>query len=349
MMFKRAILAPVFKYIFVLVAGSIILLFFVKFAFDMTTTQEKLSTAELGFVIDDSLTALSVSEDQSMPIPKDPWPSTIELDFGKGLNCGKFFLGDLPYASPKFIFSPPKLKGTQIQAWTQTWSYPFKVDSFFFLANKRSKYYLVYPSSRDVADFVGSIDSTSLPTDSLEHIPNSFDVESIPLTQVIPKLSYASQNYDFVKFVFFNSPPPSGFDANYVVVNYLDCESEKDDSDCRGSLSFPNGKRSFFVGKPMLYAAILADGFDAYSCQLSRILKRLSLVIDFNLRHAELLSLKNICSYDGIKSNLYSFKASVNAANSINYDDFNAFNIHKGNILSNNEGLGDESGCTALF
>jgi hypothetical protein len=354
-MSKKGLVAPVFKYIFVVIAGAMILLFFVKFAMDMVGSKEKANTAEIGFVIEDSLTALSVSEDQSESIPSLPWVSNVELGFGKLATCGKYSSGSSQYSSTKIIFSPSKLEGDQIQAWTRTWDYPFKVDNFFFLTNKNSKYFLAYDSS--TKDFVESIDSSFTPAETLEHIPKSFEVESIPMGQVLTRLSAPTTN-TFTKFVFFNTAPniPSTSNAKYVRVDYVDCESDKDDVDCRGSLTFPAGKKSFFVGKTMLYGAIMADDFDAYSCQLSKVYRRLGIVIDLYSEKADLLYAKDMqdtsddCNYDNVKSNLDAFKTELaNAKADPDYDSFDNFNLNKNNLIGSNDQLGDNSACTALF
>ncbi|MEM4244795.1 MAG: hypothetical protein QXR60_01140 [Candidatus Nanoarchaeia archaeon] len=348
-MFKRAVLAPVFKYIFVMVAGGIILLFFVKFAMDMVSTGEKVTSAELGYLFDESLNALSVSEDQSEPIPGDPWPSDITINVGVGPNCGKFSSGGSWFSANKIIFSPSILKGRQLLAWTQSWYYPFEVDNFYFLTVKRSKYYLVYPSDSNVMSFVKSIDSIALPSDTLEHIPKSFDVESIPESQVVGKLGSAAQ-YDFVKFVFFkNAKIPANFNARYVKIDYSECEADFDDDDCRGKVDFPNGKSSFFVGKPMLYGAIFTDDYETYNCQLSRIYSRLSLMSEFYSKKADFLSHPSkfpSCElYSAVKTNLASIK---NLAESKSTD-YVQFQTVKDALIESNNNLGDDSACMVLF
>ncbi len=348
-MFKHGVASSVFKYIFALVAGFLILLFFVRFAWNMTNTEDEFRNAEVGFIIDDSLTALSVSEDQKEPIPEEPWPSDIELNIGKGLTCGKLSSSSYSYPSNKIIFSPSKLKGTQIQAWTQTWYYPFKIDNFFFLSNKNSKYYLVSESNTgEVSEFIRSIDSSTLPTDTTEHIPTSFGVESITKNQVEGMINFAAR-YDFVKFIFFNthSNIPQGANVRYAEINYADCEWDKSDEDCRGSVIFQGSKKSFFIGKPMFYGAIFADDFEGYTCQLSEIYKSVEIISGFYSEKANLLYIKNqgCDTYNAVQANLDALKA-LAKAKSMDYDKFHSI---KNSLVKNNDEIGGNSECSALF
>lgn len=348
-MFKRAF-APVFKYIFALVAGAVILLFFVKLAMNMVGTSDRLSSAETGFLFDDMLTASSVNSDSSTQIPSRPWPTPLEFSFGKGLSCGKLSFSSYQQSTQKIIFSPSTLKGVQVGAWTQSWFYPFKVANFFFLTNQDSKYFLVYsPSDAAVADFVRGIDSAAAPTDTSEHFPKSFALESIPKDQVFARLGSASK-FGFVKLVFFNTAPPPNIppSVSYVRIDYVDCEPEKNDDDCRGSVAFFNPSRnSFFMGKPMLYGAILSDDFDSYSCQLSRVYDALAMTSSIYSAKADLLALKrpSCAKYAGIRSNLDSFK-SLATSKSSDYDSFQTF---KDALISSNNLAGDDSACTILF
>ncbi len=349
-MFKNAVASSIFKYIFALVAGFLILLFFIKFAGNMTGTQEELSNAEVGFTVDDSLTALSVSEDQKESIPEDPWPSPIEFNIGKGSTCGKLSSSSYSYPSEKIIFSPSKLKGTQIQAWTQTWYYPFKISNFFFLSNKNSKYYLVSESNTgEVSEFIRSIDSTTLPTDTIEHIPTSFGVESITKNQVAGMINAAGGRYAFVKFIFFNthSNIPQDSAVRYAEIGYADCEWDKNDEDCRGSVMFQGTKKSFFIGKPMFYGAIFADDFEDYTCQLSRIYKSIDIISGFYSEKAGLLHIKNqdCDTYNSIQANIDALKA-LTKANSMDYDKFHAV---KNSLVKGNDETGGNSECSALF
>ncbi|MFH1331807.1 MAG: hypothetical protein ABIH63_00800 [archaeon] len=353
---RKGVAASVFKYIFAVVAGAIILIFFVRFAMDMTDTQKSVSNAELGFMIDESLNALTVSEDQSEPIPGDPWPSPVMLSFGKGPTCGKLSSGSYNFNIHKVVFSPLKIDGNQIFAWTQSWYYPFEVDNFFYLSNKNSKYYLVYPSG-EVADFVRGLDSQVTPAERHnEHFPKSFEVESISSDQVNARLAYASGKYSFVKFAFFKTNPPLGFKGNYVVIDYVDCEPDRDDDDCHGSLTFSSGK-SFFAGKPMLYGAVLAEDFESYQCQLGRIYKRLGIILSLYSEKADLLYDKdmldffNDCSYDLIKSaNLDAFNLEVDSAKgNPSYGNHVRFDFFKDIIVESNNKLGGKSACTILF
>lgn len=339
---KKGISTPVFKYIFMLATGALILLFFIKFAADMTTTKQSISKTETGQIIDNSLTALTASEDQTETIPQTQWPEDLELTIGKGATCGEFTTGTYNQETSNIIFSATTLKDKQIQAWTKSWKYPFKTENFFYLTNKKTKYYLVYGQDQDTEKFVKSIDSAALPTDTLEHIPKQFMVESITANQIEQRLSEAKGKYEFVKFIFFKTQPPKNFKGKYTIIEYKECEEEKDDDECRGRITSGQGE-TYFIGKEMMYGAILAEDLEAYKCQQTRAIKRLNMMISIYKEKAKLLEQKTNCDYASMRNTLEEMgKLTTNP-------DEEKLNIERKKLVEGNDRLGEESECTQLF
>ena len=174
---KKAQISPVFKYIFMLVVGAIILIFFIKFAVQTEKGGKEIIKAEVLHMLDSSLQAFSVSTYSSGTIPTPPWPQIVHMKFGTGPNCGKLTIEGQKYFVPieKVIFSPSEIKTKQLRAWTLSWHFPFRTTNFFFLMNSRSKYYIMYDSANEV--FVRSISSSSSSFE-MEHMPKSFGVKA---------------------------------------------------------------------------------------------------------------------------------------------------------------------------
>ncbi|MCG2717684.1 MAG: hypothetical protein L6408_02465, partial [Nanoarchaeota archaeon] len=66
---KKAQISPVFKYIFMLVVGTIILIFFIRFAMKTEETGTEVIKAEVLHALDAAMQAFSVSEYSSGVIP----------------------------------------------------------------------------------------------------------------------------------------------------------------------------------------------------------------------------------------------------------------------------------------
>src|SRR3989344_2527074 len=155
---KKGEISFAFKYILVLVAGSIILLFFVRFAFMHAKTSENIGSVKGVTSLNDNLDAFAISPNADTTI-------NLGYDADFKFDCGNIVAGNSqPIRSNKIIFSPKELKGKQIDAWTLAWRFPFKVGNFYYLNNDKNKIY------------VGGNNYNILNPVSTDRIPERFDI-----------------------------------------------------------------------------------------------------------------------------------------------------------------------------
>ena len=156
---KKADVSPAFQYIFALVVGAIILIFFIRFAFQAEKSGTEVIKAEVLHMLDASLQAFSVSTYSTDNLPKPPWPQIVDMKVGTKANCGKFTVTGQKFLVPipRIVFGPEEMKARQLQAWTNSWHFPFRITNMFYLVNDRSKYYLIYDANSQ--EFVRKISS----------------------------------------------------------------------------------------------------------------------------------------------------------------------------------------------
>jgi len=301
---KKSQISPAFQYIFALVAGAILLIFFLKFAFQAESTGREVVKAEVLHLMDASLQAFSISGHGSDVIPKPPWPQRIHMKFGTGPNCGKFTIVGQKYfvSIPKVIFGPSEMKAIQLQAWTMSWSFPFRVTNFFYFINDRSSYSLVFDVSNQ--DRVRSISSSppSAVAYDMPHFPEAFKI--VPISS-LTGLAAKSQTSDTVKVVYFApmsfSGVPCSSKDNCVKGSLIDASEACWDGDapgyeCYGTVDFYDGMTrrgsSAFIGREMMFGAILADTIEEYNCQLGLALNDLERMISVYADKAEKMKLK---------------------------------------------------------
>lgn len=281
--------AIAFNWIFVVIVGAIILIFFVRFAFQHKATSEQLTTRQIVTTIDDSLNAFSNSLKSNKDIS---FGLTTEIRFG----CEDISSLDYSKKSNKIIFSPKILKGKKIQAWTQLWEFPFAVDNFFYLANEKTRFYLIY-------------DSTSFNFVKNLKIPERFSVlktSSLNLNNVKRETS----TLENVNFIFFTNP--KNIDEIFEKIpqaNIIEINQDKN------KITFyPNKEKLFYLGEEMMYGAIFSPSHESYKCLLEKSLTKLSMMSDLYSEKAYLLFLKNknpSCQYMQLKNILKAFSNSA--------------------------------------
>lgn len=123
---KRGVSAP-FVWIFAMVAGAIVMIFIISFAFQHSDIQtKKFSAQDLGyFEINLDLISQSKSLTTQMQLPEIEFPCVEQTQFIKTGSAVKI--------TNKIIFSKPQQGKTTIKS--RLFSYPFPITQVFFLAD----------------------------------------------------------------------------------------------------------------------------------------------------------------------------------------------------------------------
>src|SRR3990172_10512018 len=131
-----------FHWIFVLVAGALILAFF----FTVAHRQRAISTERLQLTlatdIENIFTGAIVSRGtaQSLPVP----PQGIAFDCTEGCDCA-FRIGNAQRSfGDKSLFAQDILEERKIKVWAQELKMPYRATNFLYLTNPNIKYYFVY-------------------------------------------------------------------------------------------------------------------------------------------------------------------------------------------------------------
>lgn len=321
---KKGDISPIFKYIFVMLVGGIILFFFIKFGLNMTKTSEEVTSAKISNILDDSLTAFGVSQNSNTYLPEGGWPKDIKVI----IDCGAITSDNFKYPvkSQKIIFSPKTLNGKTIDVWTKVWKWPYSVDNFYYMSNKKTKIYFVGDSG-DLLD-----------ESSPDRIPKRFNVEAIKNTNDNFAETQA-KSYDLVKFVFFNMDPNIDESNKIKTVKIVTDDFET------GYAEFSDGN-GIFLGKEMLYGAIFSDNYEEYSCMYSRAMQRLKILTESYYEKTNVLYLKNPeCNYDPMKNN---FMENINLIDSDSANKDSYVEI-KNNLEEVNKELYGDLNCKVVF
>ncbi len=124
--------AVTFKWIFALIAGLIIFLFLINFAYKHIYLSETKTSILLLTNIETQLDSLSTAEDldTSINIPE-------QINF----NCNSISTGKANIKTNNLIFSNNNIKNT-LHVWTRTWKYPFAITNFFYIADENEIFFL---------------------------------------------------------------------------------------------------------------------------------------------------------------------------------------------------------------
>ena len=135
-----------FNWIFVLIAGAVILALFFKVAATQRQLSEDKSAIRLQNDFDAITNAALQSKDtiQTVPLPNIGLRFSC-ADCACTMNFGRF---TLPFGD-RSIFAPASVQGTEAKLWVLDWKVPFRVTNFLYVTNDQDKIFLIADDPED--------------------------------------------------------------------------------------------------------------------------------------------------------------------------------------------------------
>ena len=300
------------KAIFTMIAGVVILIFFVNFALEQKDIKEEINLRESVTSLDDQLDAFAISESSSKTIN---FPDKARIDF----RCEDIEAEGYSKGDEKIIFSDD-IDSSEIRAWTLAWDFPFEIANFFYLTDNR-RFLLVY--NQNSFEFVNSLD-----------FPKAFNVQKQELRFFDAERLDKEIGDNKITIAFFVPVNPSETKQKLKNADIVVVDTENDELNI-------NGENDFYLGKEMLLGAL----FDPkeYGCLKSKAMTRLKDITLIYSGKASLLSQKS-----DQKCRNYLFEAKNSLETFKRQDDNEGLYKMKEKIEKQNREL-EKNGCKKIY
>jgi hypothetical protein len=281
---KRAIELQ-FHWIFILIAGALILAFF----FSVVQKQRALSEEKLAVTLSAQMDAIFAGAIESKGTTQrlvTPQPG-IAFACSQVCECN-FVIGDKATEfRDKILFAPALIADQDAIAWAVDWKAPFRVANFLMLTNPGIKYYLIYDNANPR--------SSQLHDKVRKALPKELNAESLPSPDRV--LAVSPEGDAQTRFVFIGTAKP---DLRQLGAEFADEDVSGiwiDDDASRvvfyemagfGELDF-NELPSALAGDATLYGAIFAGDRRMYDCMAKRGFEKLAIVADVQAKRAAAL------------------------------------------------------------
>lgn len=277
-----------FNWIFVLIAGSAILLFFTVLVIKQKSVAETSTKATVLKSIEAIVAGAGVSTDTTniASIPN----SDIEI------SCNRISLGTVSKQHESMIlFAPNTIKGDKLITQTLSFNAPYKATNLLYITSPQVRYII--------------IGSNSISKEINRTLPNEVKKEFYDLPPEIKN----SNNYK-IRFVIFGemigfpktlSKMPD-FDVTAIRING-DLEKGSAEFWQKDGVSWQAKGSAPYIGKASLIGAVYADSIEAYNCNMQNAFSRLNLVTKIYIDRAKKLVQKELISGRQLQCNqLYS-------------------------------------------
>lgn len=277
---KKAVIEVQFNWLFIFIAGVIILIFFINIAGKYKDKSETDLSSDIVGKISAIATSGQLSSNSNSRIEVANLDLVLDCysDTCNEFGCtSQFDFGGKGIMAPAWmdlepVYSPYYIKGDYLVTWSLDWTMPYKVCSFLYLTSVEHKYVLVYKDSSE--SFAREVYSKLSENKFIE-------VELIEESQ-IPTIPYRGEQ--MIKFVLFYIPTVSPPAPNMEVIKskkwdvlYINGDTQKGtanysivvDGEYLPGPGFP------YLEMPMLIGAIYSDSVDFYKCNAKKAFLKL--------------------------------------------------------------------------
>jgi hypothetical protein len=278
---KRGLIELHFNWIFILIAGAIIFVFFINVVNKQKDLSEIKTSATIVTSLESILTGAQISTDtiNIVDLPK------VDI----GFECNRYFIGAIPkQIKGNVIFAPNLLKGKKLITWALDWNMPYRVTNFLYLTDPQLRYVLVHDSN-----------TQSIATKIYDELPQEMNKELIENIN-----NFKNKNNYKVKFIFLINPNNNVLtklsnmaNEDVTAINLTDIGTSNI-IPSTGTIEFFQKKENtweskgttYYLKKESLFGAIFADDKDIYDCVMKKAFKKLNLVSKIYSERSEELS-----------------------------------------------------------
>jgi len=287
---KKSQISIQFHWIFILIAGIIILGFFIGIALRQKTVSEKRLALDIKEKFNEIFAGAGVSESTAIEIavPK------VEIEFSCIGNVSRYILKDEGVSQDTvhdIIFAPDLVKSkSTIITWAMPWKMPFNVQNFLMITSPDVRYIFVY-----------SYGGQGIAMDLMNATPDTITKEMYHVNDIE---NIFDKKNSRVRFVFLQIRPQMPADFKGVddeVVSAVEIQPNryvqfyKKEGNSFEMKSYPTDSFDIIEGDNVIvYAAIFAGDIEMYRCNMAKAYSRLSYVAGIYKERAQILKQKHI-------------------------------------------------------
>lgn len=284
---KKAFVEAQFNWIFIIIAGGMILLFF----FSVVNKQKEVSDIKITGTIRSDLRAILTGSKVSTGTASLIDTSEIKLSY----DCNGYSIGKLSPIRPKNSFSPSLIKGYGLMAWALDWNMPYRVTNFLYFTSNQIRYIIV----DDSGNFAEQLNETFPPREIIQNEKVKILIDR----EFVSDLGTVKDRNNYkVRFIFFNQDPLGGLldliNMKDKDVTAIQISPGSSDLFGYGTIQFfeksdnnwgTSKGTSYYIGKASLIGAVFTDEIETYNCNMKRAFEDLSIVSSIYINRTKTL------------------------------------------------------------
>ncbi len=279
-----------FNWMFVLLVGVVLLVFFITVVNRQKEASELTISADVLSKLENMINSVAVSEGKTFLIETPNVPFVYECDKEtcacsirvKARGATDINIKNNP------VFAPNSIKGLKVLMWSQAFNIPFRATNFFYMTSPEVRY-LIEDS------YLGQFLYDSLPEKKIIEEGTDFPAFTKELFSDLNSIQNLN-NYK-VKFIFTDTMPanskiPNSLlnmpDADVSAVKINENNREMEFYQKKGG-SFELKGKAKYIESASLYGAIFSENIETYKCMMENAFKNANFVAQVYKERAKIL------------------------------------------------------------
>lgn len=256
---KKGMISAQFNWVFILVAGVLILLFFGSLVLKAKDSSD-IAIAET--VLTNMQTIMTGAEVSVRTINPIEIPNEEIKVSCNSLSVGKI---SKPITKNKIVFAPETIDGTTLLAWAFNWNAPYHVTNFLYLTTPNIKYVFINSPGTEAEKIFNLL-------------PDKINKKKVDFSNV-------PNTGNYIKLIFFNKPgiPSLPSNLNNFPDNKVSAINVKTGSNeikffRKTGATFTLDGSIGYIGDPMILGAVFSGTFEDYECNVKKARNKLNIV-----------------------------------------------------------------------
>jgi hypothetical protein len=260
---KKGVIEVQFNWIFILIAGVLILLFFGSLVLNLKKQSETTIAVDIITNMQTVMSGAEVSANTVNPIEIPNEEIRISCD---SISVGNIREG---ITKNKIVFSPESIKSSSILTWSLSWNFPYHISNFLYITAPRYKYILI---------------DSEKGKEIYSMLPNGLNKELVDKEDI----SGLRNTGNKLNFVFFNNPKPDEVvlsdeigdirNSDVSAINIDSLNNEIEFYRKSGKRFDSVNKKVPYLGNEMIIGAIFSGDAENYRCNAEKAFYKMSVV-----------------------------------------------------------------------
>ena len=323
-----------FNWLFVLVAGTAIIIFFIVLVTRHKDISETSAKADVLKSIESIITAASVSTDTVNVL--DITNSNIEV------GCNRVSIGGVSRQYQKLIlFAPTLIKGNKLITHTLAFNAPYRVTNLLYITSPQIRYIIIGSSNSEFAKEINKSLPIELKKEIYKSIPDIKNLNNYKVRFIV----FEDFDVEDIDLTNLERMPNSDVTAIKIIGDINKGEIEFYEKD---GTSWLQQENSFYFGKSSLIGAIYSDTLENYECNMENVFSRINLVTQVYIRRTtSLISQRQECNEYYGKS-LVDLGNVLKASSGFNYENINNLANAADSLIEQNKNM-QENSCILIY